>query len=101
MRGTISAGHTRGVHLLAAFLPDEGWVLFQVEVGSKENEIPASGRVVKCLDLRDKIITGDALLAQRELSLQIVQAGGDYVWIIKENQPETYGGEGLQSRLAR
>lgn len=90
MRGTIPAGHTRGVHLLAAYLPDEGWVLFQVEVGRKENEIPASGRVVKCLDLRDKIITGDAMLAQRELSLQILDAGGDYVWIIKENQPDTY-----------
>lgn len=90
MRGTIPAGHTRGVHLLAAFLPDEGWVLYQIEVGSKENEIPAAGRVVKCLDLRDKIITGDALLAQRELSLQITQAGGDYVWIIKDNQPETH-----------
>jgi predicted transposase YbfD/YdcC len=90
MRGTIPVGHSRGVHLLAAFLPAEGWVLFQVEVGSKENEIPAAGRVVKCLDLRGKIITGDALLAQRELSLQILQAGGDYVWIIKDNQPETH-----------
>lgn len=89
MRGTIPAGHTHGIHLLAAFLPDEGWVLFQVEVGSKENEIPAAGRVLKCLDLRGKIITGDALLAQRELSLQIVHGGGEYVWIIKDNQPET------------
>jgi predicted transposase YbfD/YdcC len=90
MRGTIPAGHRRGVHLLAAYLPDEGWVLYQVEVGSQENEIPAAGRVVKCLDLRNKIITGDALLAQRELSLQILQAGGEYVWSIKENQPDTY-----------
>ena len=90
MRGTIPAGHRRGVHLLAAYLPDEGWVLCQVEVGSQENEIPTAGRVVKCLDLRDKIITGDALLAQRELSLQILQAGGEYVWTIKENQPDTH-----------
>ncbi len=89
MRGTIPAGQSHGVHLLAAFLPAEGWVLFQVEVGSKENEIPAAGRVLKCLDLRGKIVTGDALLAQRPLSLEIVQAGGDYVWIIKDNQPET------------
>ena len=86
---------TQGIHLLAALLPDEGWVLFQVEVGSKENEIPATGRVLKCLDLRGKItevtlvITGDVLLAQRELSLQIVQGGGEYVWIIKDNQPKT------------
>lgn len=45
MRGTIPAGQTHGIHLLAAFLPDEGWVLFQVEVGSKENEIPAAGEL--------------------------------------------------------
>ncbi len=90
MRGTIPAGQTRGIHLLAAFLPAEGWVMVQVEVGTKENEIPAAGRVLKMFDLRGKIITGDALLAQRELSFQIVQAGGDYVWIIKENQPATH-----------
>ncbi len=89
MRGTIPAGHTHGVHLLAAYLPQEGWVLAQVEVGRKENEIPAAARLLKTLDLRGKIITGDALLAQRELSLQIVEAGGDYIWIIKDNQPET------------
>jgi predicted transposase YbfD/YdcC len=89
MRGTIPAGQSRGLHLLAAFLPDEGWVLIQVEVGTKENEIPAAARVLNVLDLRGKIITGDALLAQRELSLQIVAAGGEYIWIIKDNQPET------------
>ena len=90
MRGTIPAGRSHGVHLLAAFLPQEGWVLFQVEVGNKENEIPAAHRIVKALDLRGKIITGDALLAQRDLSLEIVQAGGDYLWTIKDNQPETH-----------
>jgi predicted transposase YbfD/YdcC len=89
MRGTIPAGQSHGIHLLAAFLPEEGWVLFQVEVGSKENEIPAAGRVVKCLDLRGKIVTGDAMLAQRELSLDILEAGGAYIWIIKDNQPQT------------
>ncbi len=89
MRGTIAAGQSRGIHLLAAFVPGEGCVLFQVEVGSKENEIPAAHRVVKALDLRGKIITGDALLAQRDLALDIVAAGGDYLWLIKDNQPET------------
>jgi predicted transposase YbfD/YdcC len=77
------------VHLLAAYLPQEGWVLAQLEVGRKENEIPAAARLLKTLDLRGKIITGDALLAQRDLSLQIVEAGAEYIWIIKDNQPET------------
>lgn len=87
LRGTLPAGQTQGVHLLAAYLPDEGWVLAQVEVGPKENEIPAAARVLNCLDLQGKIITGDALLAQRELSRQIGEAQGDYIWTVKANQP--------------
>jgi hypothetical protein len=63
MRATIPEGKTRGVHLLSAYLPEEGWVLHQVEVGSHENEIPAAKRMVKELDLRGKVVTGDALLA--------------------------------------
>ena len=86
LRGTIAAGETRGQPLLAAYLPAEGWVLFQVEVDCKENEISAAPRVLKMLDLRGKIVTGDAMFAQRELSWQIVEAGGDYVWAVKDNQ---------------
>lgn len=88
LRGTIPAGQSHGVHLLAAYLTGEGWVLFQVEVGRKENEITAAPRLLKSLDLRSKIVTGDALLAQRDLSAQIVAGGGDYVWTVKGNQPE-------------
>jgi predicted transposase YbfD/YdcC len=93
LRGTLRAGQTHGVHLLAAYLTGQGVVLLQVEVGRKENEITAAPRLLKALDLRGKIITGDALLAQRELSAQIVEAGGEYVWTVKGNQP------GLQQDL--
>lgn len=86
LRGTIPAGQTEGVHLLAAYLPEEGWVLLQVEVRGWENEIPAAMRILKQVDLRGKIVTGDALLAQRELSTQIVEGGGEYVWTVKGNQ---------------
>jgi predicted transposase YbfD/YdcC len=86
LRGTIAAGQTRGQHLLAAYLPAEGWVLLQVEVEGKENEITAAPRVLKCLDLRGKIVTGDAMFAQRELSLQIIEARGNYIWAVKDNQ---------------
>jgi predicted transposase YbfD/YdcC len=78
------------LHLLAAFLPGEGWVVVQVEVECKENEIVAAPPVLKALDLRGKIVTGDALLAQRELSVQIVAGGGDYVWTIKGNHAQLH-----------
>jgi predicted transposase YbfD/YdcC len=89
VRGTIPAGATHGLHQLAAYLPDEGWVLMQVVVERKENEITAAPRILECLDLRGKVVRGDALLAQRGLSAQIVEAGGEYVWVIKDNQSET------------
>jgi predicted transposase YbfD/YdcC len=88
LRGTISAGQTQGRHLLAAYLPAEGWVMFQVEVERKENELTAAPRLLQGLDLRGKIVTGDAMFAQRELSLQIVEAGGEYVWAVKDNQAQ-------------
>ncbi len=86
LRGTIPPGKTQGVHLLAAYLPSEGIVLFQVEVGSKENEIVAAPRVLKGVDLKGKIVTGDAMFAQRELSQQVVEGGAEYVWTVKDNQ---------------
>jgi predicted transposase YbfD/YdcC len=87
LRGTIPAGRTQGKHLLAAYLPDAGVVLMQVEVGAKDNEISAAPRLLKAIDLRGKIVTGDAMFAQRELSRQVIEAGGNYVWSVKENQP--------------
>ena len=86
LRGTIPAGQTQGRHLLAAYLPTEGWVLYQVEVLNKENEISAAPQLLSCVDLRGKVVTGDAMFAQRELSAQIVAAGGEYVWTVKDNQ---------------
>jgi predicted transposase YbfD/YdcC len=86
MRGTIKAGQKQGLHLLAAYLPDEGIVLCQIEVGSKENEIVAAPRLLKSIDLKGKVLTGDAMFAQRELSRQILEAGADYAWTVKANQ---------------
>ena len=88
LRGTLSAGQTQGVHLLAVYVPGEGLVLAQVEVTSKENEIPATPRVLTMVDLRGKIVTTDALLTQRKIAIQIVEAGGEYVLPVKDNQPQ-------------
>lgn len=33
-------------------------------------------------------MTGDALYCQRDLSRRVVAAGGDYLWVVKANQPD-------------
>jgi predicted transposase YbfD/YdcC len=87
MRGTIPKGTSKGVHLLAAYLPEEGIVLAQVAVPSKSNEISAAPELIRQIDLKNKVVCGDAMLTQRELSVQVMAEGGDYIWFLKENQP--------------
>jgi predicted transposase YbfD/YdcC len=90
VRGTITAGDPFGLHLLAAYLPGEGIVLMQMVVEKdKENEIVVAPKLLDCLDLRDKVVIGDAMQTQRQLSIQIVAAQGDFVWIVKDNQANT------------
>jgi predicted transposase YbfD/YdcC len=87
VKGTIDAADPHGTHLLAAYLPQEGIVLLQLPVGRKANEIRVAPTLVQALDLRGKIVAADALHTQRTFAAQIVAAGGDYVWVVKANQP--------------
>ncbi|NJN15654.1 MAG: ISAs1 family transposase [Oscillochloris sp.] len=87
LRGTIPAGTSQGVHLLSAYDVATGVVRTHEPVTTKENEIVAAPRLLKRLDLRGVIVSGDAMFAQRSLSVQVVEDGGDYCWIAKENQP--------------
>jgi predicted transposase YbfD/YdcC len=87
VRGTIDVDHPHGEHLLAAYLPEEGIVLMQVAAGEKENEITVAPKLLACLDLRGKVVIGDAMHTQRHLSVQILEAGGEYLWVVKDNQP--------------
>jgi predicted transposase YbfD/YdcC len=87
LRGTIPLGQTNGVHLLAAYQADDGRVLAQAAVGTKTNEIGAAPALLEQIDLTGAVVTGDAMHAQRRLSTQVVEAGGDYFWWVKDKKP--------------
>jgi len=89
VRGTIPAGEIRGTHLLAVYVPQQGLVLVEAEVDHKENEIVIAPQIVEKVKLRGAIIIGDAMHTQRGISSQIVEAGGDFIWTVKDNQPRT------------
>ena len=64
--------------------------MVRAEGQEKEGELTVAPEVLSELPLKDKVITGDALYAQRHLCKQIKESGGDYVFIVKRNQPELY-----------
>jgi predicted transposase YbfD/YdcC len=90
LRGTIPLGSTQGVHLLAAYLPKEGVVLAQVQVSTAGSEVSAAPVLLATLDLRGTVVSGDANFASRPLSRTILQAKGDFLWVVKENQKQMY-----------
>jgi len=89
VRGTIPAGETRGTHLLSLYVPGQGLVLMQAQVDQKENEIVVAPEILKQVNLEGVIVMADAMHTQRETSQQVLQAGGQFVWMVKGNQART------------
>jgi len=67
-----------------------GISLGQVCVPQKSNEIAAVPGLLAGRALGGTLTTLDALLAQRALARQILAQSGDYLMVVKRNQPETY-----------
>ena len=88
IRGTIDTEVSNGLCLLAIYLPGEEVTLAQVAIESKQNEITAAPTLLGYVDLRNKVVVGDALHTQRQISIQIGKAGGNYIWTVKGNQSQ-------------
>lgn len=80
-------GEFPGQHLLAAYAPQAEAVLAQMRVDGKTNEHKAALRLLGILPLSGRVVTGDAMFCQRDLAEKVVGGGGDYVFVVKDNQP--------------
>ena len=87
VRGSRKQG-APGAHRLSALAHRLGVTLAQQAVADKTNEIPVALDLLRQLVLEGRVMTMDALLTQRPIARQIVEAGGDYVMVVKENQPQ-------------
>ena len=77
-------------HLVAAYDHTSGTVLGQLAVATKSNEIPAVRTLLAGFDLTGVVVTVDAMHTQTDTAQLIVDAGGDYVFTVKGNQPKLY-----------
>jgi len=84
--GTMAA-HGQTVHLLSLLDQQTGCVLTQMKVDSKTNEHKAALQIIKELVLAGRVITGDAMFAQRDLCKAIRDENGHYFFVVKDNQP--------------
>jgi DDE_Tnp_1-associated/Transposase DDE domain len=84
-------GMEKAVHLLSLMAQESGLTVAQMAVPSgvedKTNEHKAALQLLGEADLTGRVITGDAMFSQRDLSQQILDDGGHFLWFVKENQP--------------
>lgn len=75
------------LHLLAMYSEALQGVLGQWQVSPDSNEITAAMEMLRSSTLENLVITGDAIFAQREICREIKGRDGDYLFVVKENQP--------------
>ena len=75
-------------YIVSAFIGEIGLSIGQVKVNDKSNEITAIPDLLDLLDIKDAIITIDAIGTQENIINKIVNKKGHYVLPVKDNQKE-------------
>ncbi|MFF4829957.1 ISAs1 family transposase [Streptomyces sp. NPDC001312] len=88
VRGSRTATAT-AIQLLAA-MDHHGVVLAQRQIASKSNEIPSFQPLLEAIDLKNTVLTGDALHTQHGHGAYLRKRGAHYLAIVKKNHPGLY-----------
>lgn len=91
IRSTSKEGKPHSaLQIITAYMTETGLILGQEKINEKTNEIPTFQQMLEMLNVKEKIITADAMHCQRETCKKITQKGGEYVLTLKKNQPELF-----------
>lgn len=88
---TLRRSHDRkqglgALHLVSVWASEQKLTLAQVATAKKSNEITAIPQVLDLVDVKNAIVTIDAMGTQTAIAAKIVDGGGDYVLPVKGNQ---------------
>lgn len=75
------------VHVVSIFDSEAFQVVRQSIMADKGGEVKSAMNMLAGLDLKNKVITGDAGFCNATLANQIVAQGGNYCLQVKDNQP--------------
>lgn len=80
----------RAFHFLNVYACESGVVIYGQQLEGKSNEITAIPEAIESLDLREAVVTIDAMGCQKSIAAQIIEKGGDYILGLKKNQLRMY-----------
>ena len=86
IRGSAD-GDRKAAHIVSAFSTDLGIAFGQERVDEKSNEITAIPELLEALYVKGYLISIDAMGCQKGIADKIIAKGGDYLLMVKGNQP--------------
>ncbi len=87
LRGAFDHAHRKlPIHLVHAWDRANGLMLGQVAVEEKSNEITAVPALLELLDVKDAVVSMDAMHCQKDTAAAVRKAGADYLLAVKKNQ---------------
>jgi hypothetical protein len=88
VRGVASKFGDSPLHIVSAFCSINRLTLCQETVHEKSNEITAIPNLIDLLDLKNCIVTIDAMGCQKTIAEKIIEKQGDYILQVKDNQKD-------------
>lgn len=85
MRGSKDT-EGKAEHVLSAFCAALEQSVGHTASRGKGREIPDALKLLETIDLEGKIVTGDAIFCQTEVTSKIVERGGEFLLPVKKNQ---------------
>ena len=83
--------HSGGKNVVTAVTSPSQHYLGSTVTAEGTNEIPAARELAGKIDFEGKLVSLDAIHTQTETSHVILEAGGDYLYTVKDNQPQLRG----------
>jgi predicted transposase YbfD/YdcC len=91
VRGSASPSKGfRCLHLVNVWATQANLCLGLAACDADSNEITAIPRLLALLDLEGALVTIDAAGCQKKIAQQVIDGGGDYLLVVKENQEKLY-----------
>ena len=89
-RSSLTTTKINQLNTMSFYSHNYGVSIIQDYINDKENEIPMGPKLLEQLDLKNCIVTADALNTQKETVKSIIKKNGDYVLALKGNQKNFY-----------
>jgi predicted transposase YbfD/YdcC len=76
------------LHIASALVSDYGLVIGSRECGTKTGEITSFRDLINMLEITGAVVVADALHCNQKSAEAVIDAGADYLFVIKDNVPK-------------